>query len=80
VRYGMNLRYATLWDMPLRYLAVLSLVNITDRFGRRKDLALGLSVAAICAVELHQYLIFFVNFGLYELVTEGLLRAVRILK
>jgi 4-amino-4-deoxy-L-arabinose transferase-like glycosyltransferase len=80
VRYGMNLRYATLWDMPLRYLAVLGLMSMTDRFGRRKDLALGLSVAAICAVELHQYFVFFVNFGLYELVTEGLLRAVRILK
>ena len=22
IRYGMNLRYANMWDMPLRYLAL----------------------------------------------------------
>jgi len=80
IRYGMNLRYANMWDLPLRYLAVSCLVNLTSTFGRYKELALGLAVVAICAMELHQYYVFFVNFGLYELVTEGLMRAVRILK
>jgi hypothetical protein len=80
VRYGMNLRYANMWDLPLRFLAVCCLLLLTQRFARWQNLILGLSVAAICAVELHQYLVFFVNFGLYELVTEGLLRAVHILK
>lgn len=80
IRYGMNLRYANMWDLPLRYLAVLCLMNLTGRFGRGKDLALGLTVAAICLIELHQYFVFFVKFELYELVTEGLLRAVNILK
>jgi hypothetical protein len=37
-------------------------------------------VAAVCAVELRQYIVFFVQYNLYELVTEGLLRAVKILK
>ena len=33
-----------------------------------------------CAVELRQYIILFVQFPLYELVPEGLLRALHILK
>jgi len=80
VRYGMNLRYTNMWDLPLRFLAVCCLLLITQRFARWQNLVLGLSVAAICALELNQYYVFFVKFGLYELVTEGLLRAVNIVK
>ena len=80
VRYGMNLRYATIWDMPLRFLAVTSLMNVSQLFGSRASLAFVVAIAAVCAVELRQYLIFFVDHPLYELVTEGLLRAVKILK
>ena len=40
----------------------------------------ALLVAATCAYEWRQYTIFFAEFGLYELVSEGLLRAVKILK
>ena len=80
VRYGMNLRYATIWDMPLRFLAVTSLMNVAQLFGSRAKLSFALIVAAVCAVEFRQYLIFFVDHPLYELVTEGLLRAVKILK
>jgi 4-amino-4-deoxy-L-arabinose transferase-like glycosyltransferase len=80
VRYGMNLRYATIWDLPLRYLATGCLFQLTSNLGRRSYLWAGLAVALVCAIELRQYRIFFVEHGLYELVTEGLLRAVRILK
>jgi hypothetical protein len=80
VRYGMNLRYANIWDMPLRYLATLSLTRTSDSFGKRSNLVLGLMIAVVCAVELRQYVIFFVEHDLYELVTAGLLRAINILK
>lgn len=80
VRYGMNLRYATIWDMPLRYLAVLCLANVSQVFGRRAILALTLLVAFVAVNELRQYLVFFVEHDLYELVTSGLLRAIRVLK
>ena len=33
VRYGMNLRYANMWDMPLRFLGGFCLTNVSDRFG-----------------------------------------------
>jgi hypothetical protein len=80
VKYGMNLRYATIWDFPLRVLAVTQIGVIARVFGTRQALAAVLIVAAVCACELRQYVIFFKDFGLYELVTEGLVRAVKILK
>ena len=40
----------------------------------------AISIALICAVEMRQYLILFVQYPLYELVSEGLLRALHILK
>ena len=76
VRYGMNLRYANMWDMPLRYLSVTWLASFT----RRSSLWLTLAIGALCVIELRQYEILFVRAPLYELVTEGLLRALKILK
>jgi hypothetical protein len=79
VRYGMNLRYTNMWDMPLRYLAVACLSDVTRSF-RRRELVLVLAIALLCAIDLRQYYIFFVQHDLYELVTAGLLRALQILK
>lgn len=79
IRYGMNLRYTNMWDMPLRYLALVCLSNVTCPF-RRRDIVIVVSVAVLCLVDLRQYYIFFVRHDLYELVTGGLLRALQILK
>ena len=46
----------------------------------REEIALGGIVALLCAFDLRQYQIFFVQHNLYELVTAGLLHALRILK
>lgn len=80
IRYGMNLRYTNMWDMPLRYLAVLCLRDLTQWFRRYQPIAIVLAVTLLGAFDLRQYHIFFVKYGLYELVTAGLLRAVQILK
>ncbi len=80
VKYGMNLRYANMWDMPLRYLAFSQLAVIGARFGRRETIALAVMVAAVCLVELRQYFLIFVQFPMYELISEALLRAVKMLK
>ncbi|HSP44637.1 MAG TPA: glycosyltransferase family 39 protein [Chthoniobacterales bacterium] len=79
IRYGMNLRYTNMWDMPLRYLAVGCLVDVT-RSSRRCEILLVAAVLMLCAIDLRQYYIFFVQHDLYELVTAGLLRALQILK
>jgi len=80
VRYGMNLRYANMWDMPLRFLAFSSLVALVTPLQRYRNVLLGVAIVLICACEFRQYLILFVRFPLYELVSEGLLRALHILK
>ncbi|MDQ6764648.1 MAG: phospholipid carrier-dependent glycosyltransferase, partial [Verrucomicrobiota bacterium] len=80
LKYGMNLRYANMWDMPLRVLAFSQLRALVQPFTRYRGVLLATAVALICAVEMRQYLILFVDFPLYELVSEGLLRALQILK
>jgi 4-amino-4-deoxy-L-arabinose transferase-like glycosyltransferase len=80
IKYGMNLRYANMWDMPLRFLAYGQIAAFCVPLQRFRTLIMGAAVAVICAVEMRQYLILFVQYPLYELVTEGLLRALQILK
>ena len=80
LKYGMNLRYANMWDTPLRILAFSQLAVLVAPFTRNRTLLLAAAVALICALELRQYLILFVDYPLYELVSEGLLRALKILK
>ena len=80
LKYGMNLRYANMWDMPLRVLAVGQLGALIPLTARYRIALLAGAVAIICAVEMRQYLLLFVDYPLYELVSEGLLRALHILK
>jgi len=80
VRFGMNLRYATIWELPLCALATVQVGEMARPFGKRGPLVYGLILSALCVYSLHQYEVFFVNCNLYELVSEGLLRAVKILK
>ena len=80
IRYGMNLRYTNMWDMPLRYLAVMCLADLTQPIRRHGAMTVTLLVVLLCFFDLRQYHIFFVAHDLYELVTGGLLRAVQILK
>src|SRR5205085_2604948 len=80
VRYAMNLRYASIWDLPIRTFALAQIILIARNFGRREPLVITGIVAMLCVYDLRQYQIFFVDSGLYELVSEGLLRAVKILK
>jgi 4-amino-4-deoxy-L-arabinose transferase-like glycosyltransferase len=80
VKYGMNLRYANMWDMPLRFLAFSQIVALTQH-ARRYALALcALCVLVVATLELRQFYILTVKYPLYELVTHHLLRALQILK
>ncbi len=81
VKYGMNLRYTNMWDMPLRLLAFTQLATFASRFGRRENFALVLGVIALAAIDLRQYDILFVQFDKdYEMVSGNLLHALKILK
>ncbi len=80
VRYGMNLRYANIWDMPLCYLAFSCVDDISQSLRRSRHAATVVVIAVVCLLELRQYYTFFVQHDLYELITAALLRAVQILK
>lgn len=80
VKYAMNLRYASVWELPLCALASTQLLQLSERFGNRRQLIATLLFVGIGAFGLSQYLKLFANTPLYELVTEGLLRALQILK
>ncbi|MDQ6654394.1 MAG: phospholipid carrier-dependent glycosyltransferase [Verrucomicrobiota bacterium] len=80
VQYGMNLRYTNMWDLPLRYIAVLGLFSLTTELKKNRLAVTTGAVVFLCLFDLRQYYIFFVQHNLYELVTSGLLHAVKILK
>jgi 4-amino-4-deoxy-L-arabinose transferase-like glycosyltransferase len=80
VKYGMNLRYANMWDMPLRFLAFSQIVFFAQLFKRHAALLTGLAVALVALIELRQYYILAVQYPLYELITHDLMRALQILK
>ena len=81
VKYGMNLRYTNMWDMPMRYLAVSQVLWLAARFPPRFGGWIAWSI--LPGVALHQlwlYYVLFVKAPLYELVTGGLLFVLKILK
>ena len=88
LKYGMNLRYATMWDTPLRILAfgqvaLLCQRVFADRQGQRRWLepaATAVIVGGLCALDLWQYHRLAVSYPLYELVPMDLLQALKILK
>jgi 4-amino-4-deoxy-L-arabinose transferase-like glycosyltransferase len=80
LKYGMNLRYANMWDVPLRFLALSTVVSLTSPLSKWRQAVFVGIIVLVCALEIRQYVILFVDFPLYELVTEGLVRALHILK
>jgi hypothetical protein len=77
---GMNLRYIVMLDMPLRFLAATQLIELSGRWGRYRNIIFACAVAVVCSHDLWQHHVLFAQGGLYELVTEGLVRVQGILK
>ena len=82
VRYGMNLRYASIWELPLRAAAFCMIWQSCARLGRWQWLLAGIAVAGLCACELRQYKILAMNsqHPLYETVPAELLRLQNVIK
>jgi hypothetical protein len=81
IKYGMNLRYANMWDLPLRVLAfsqILVLIGFVAQRWRR--IALFAAVGLTCALEMRNYVVMAVEYPLYELVSPELMRGLKILK
>ena len=81
LRYGMNLRYASIWDMPLRWLAFAQLTAIAALVPRRfGSYFIIIGVGLLCVVDLNHYFLFFVQNGMYDPVPDSMLRILDILK
>lgn len=91
VRYGLNLRFATIWDFPLRVLVIMQLQQLAGvgstvmggmvRRGQNIRLAsVAAAVLALGVYDLFQYLFFFVHHRLYDPVSAVLLNAVDMVK
>jgi len=80
VKNGMNVRYATMWDIPLRFLAAGTILRLAAGLKRWPLAATVLLVAAVGAIELHQYFVIFVQHDIGEPVTEALMYATGIIR
>ncbi len=81
IKYGMNLRYANMWDLPLRLLAFSQLLVLIGFIAQRwRGIALFAAVGLTCALEMRNYIVMAVEYPLYELVTPELMRGLKILK
>jgi hypothetical protein len=81
IKYGMNLRYANMWDLPLCLLAFSQMVTLVDYVAQRwRGVALFAVVALTCVLELRTYVVMAVEYPLYELVSPELMRSLKILK
>ena len=81
LKYGMNLRYANMWDLPLRFLALSQIVWLASLIKSRYQGALIVtSLTILTATEFHQYVVLAVRYPLYELISHDLLQALKILK
>lgn len=81
LRYGMNLRYGAIWDLPLRCFAFAQLSLFASRWLERfRAPVLAAMLLFVCAVDLRQYFVLFVRGAIYDPVPAELLRAAGILK
>jgi 4-amino-4-deoxy-L-arabinose transferase-like glycosyltransferase len=80
VKNGMNVRYATMWDMPLRYLAAGPILQMAGAVRRWPVVAALLLVLLAGGVELHQYFLIFVRHDVSEPVTQYLMYALEIVR
>ncbi len=81
VRYGMSLRFAAYWDLPLRWLAASQVLCLARRFPRINPVFIAAVVVFILMVlDLFQYWRYFMNGAIYDPVTSELLHASKLFK
>lgn len=80
VRYGMNMRYTTIWALPLTALAAAQVISLTESCGRYARSIAAVIIAGICTFNLSEYHVFFVENSIYEPVPAATLQAIKMLK
>ena len=81
VPYGMSLRFAAFWDVPMRWLASSQLLCTANRIpGRVRPLLLIAAFLLLVTIDLSQYHRLFVKSRIYDPVSAQLLRASDLIK
>ena len=80
VRNGMNVRYATMWDMPLCYLAAGPILQMAGALRRAPVVAAVILLAVVGGVELHQYCVIFVQHDVGDPITQFLMYSLEIIR
>ncbi len=82
VRYGMNLRYASIWEMPLRAMAFLLIAHLCTRLGHRQWIAVTALTTGLCYLEMNQYGIMVGDKDLpfYEVIPSDMLKHLDVIK
>jgi 4-amino-4-deoxy-L-arabinose transferase-like glycosyltransferase len=81
LHYGISLRYTAMWDLPLRWLAFTQIAFLAARvFPRYRTIFISVAVAAVCAVDLSHYCLFFVQNGTYDPTATEILHQLNIVK
>jgi hypothetical protein len=81
ITYGMSLRYAAYWDIPLAWLACSQILRLTGQFPKvRPAIISGGLLLLVAGCNLYEYNRFFVRGAIYDPVTARLLKASKLLK
>jgi hypothetical protein len=81
VPFGISLRFAAFWDVPLRWLAASQLLQLASRFPRaRRPVLLLAFVLVLGAIDLSQYWRYFMYGRIYDPVSFQLLHAANLIK
>jgi hypothetical protein len=82
LRYGMNLRFASIWAFPLRVAAFLMIWQLCARLGAKQWMAATALVSGLSLYELRQYSVMAIDgrTPFYECATTDMLRQVNIYK
>ncbi|MGH8165522.1 MAG: hypothetical protein ACREP1_14430, partial [Rhodanobacteraceae bacterium] len=76
VQFGMSLRYAAYWDLPLSLLAASQIFALSERFRQVRPMLLATGLLLVVGASgLTQYYRFFVKGGIYDPVTAALVHA-----
>ena len=80
LRYGMNVRFTTIWALPLAAFAAAQVISLTANWGRYATPAAILFLALMAASNWQQYQVYFVKNAIYEPLPPDTLKAIKILK
>ncbi len=82
LRYGMNLRYALIWDFPLCYLAAIPLLAIASSLKklRAQRAALSVMLLVIVYLQMANYENIFIKNPVYDPVPMPLMQALKMIK